>query len=222
MAKGTGTTRNSSAASPNGVGTQAMAVTGGGIENQSLNKKGNGMVVGMNGAKVKAEVIVDNTNPLNYMVKVSGMGNDGVHSLTKKQAETLLNSINNSTTSQVRNMAKEIKKKYPESLSQLHSKIKTYMTEEFSAKVPKEDRYKFGYNAYGDATDYSFNKKTGHLNVVFEGKAYGDGFDRYNIPYTRLDSLSGSGNKQAPERVARILERSGYKVKKITLEQHYD
>lgn len=31
MAKGAGTTRNSSAASPNGVGTQAMAATGGGI-----------------------------------------------------------------------------------------------------------------------------------------------------------------------------------------------
>ena len=96
------------------------------------------------------------------------------------------------------------------------------MTEEFRAKAPDGHKHKFGYSGYGDATDYSYDKKTGHLNVVFEGKAYGDGFDRYNIPYTRIDSLSGSGNKQAPERVARILERSGYKVKKITLEQHYD
>ena len=29
-------------------------------------------------------------------------------------------------------------------------------------------------------------------------------------------------NKQAPERIARLLELNGYKVKKITLEHQYD
>ena len=223
MAKGTGITRSGSAANPTGVGTQSIATGGGTTESTIF--KGNGIV---SDTGKKAEITRDLSNPYLYRVYVGGIfESNSPKELTKKQAEKLLASINNNTTAEIRKMAKDIKKQYPETLNELHTRITKQMTQEARDKAPVGSKSMYGYEGYGDVVNFSYDKKTGSLNVVLEGKTYGKGYDKYNEPFTRLTtkewlSSSTSRNKIGPERVAQELEEAGYKVKKVTLEKHYD